>query len=124
MRHHSMYRLSVLLGFVTVAFAPPPAKAQDSLALDPSIAHVLTGGSWSAAGASGQYRFVVRTSGWEHVVSELYIQWLQEDPQARRITVRATRLVTPISPGVYSLDRPELTCKDTGCHIRISGTNA
>jgi hypothetical protein len=117
-----MPRLPMLLGVLSYAFASRCLKAQDSLSLDPSVAHVVTGGSWSSGTASGQYRIVVRTGGWEHVVSELYIQWLQEDPQVQRIVVRATQLVTSVTPGIYSLGRPDLTCTDTGCRVQISGT--
>src|SRR5690348_6454307 len=100
------------------------AHAQDSVSLDPTIAYVTTGGSWSDGNGAGHYRVIVRTDGFEHVGSELFIEWLQ-DPrsEADSETVRARVVVDSITPGIYNLDLPQIACKGTRCQIQVHGLN-
>jgi hypothetical protein len=67
--------MRTILALGLLAALSRPSHAQDTIALDPTIAHVVTGGHWTKGGAGGQYRIIVRTGGFEHVASELFIQF-------------------------------------------------
>ena len=102
---------------------PATAIAQDSLTLDPTVTFVVSGGHWTAGGAEGAYRVVVRSGGFDHIVSELFVQWLQ-DPRSENdsATVRASVKVDSLS-GVWSLGQPKFVCS-SACHVEIAGTDA
>ena len=113
-----------ILPFVPLLLVPPLAMAQDSVALDPAIAHVVTGGHWTQGGARGLYRIIVRTGGFEHVASELFIQWLDDPTQSDDpVKVRMTQPVDSIPARIWSLGRPTLNCS-RACQVEIDGTNA
>jgi hypothetical protein len=56
----------------------PPANAQDRKLLDVDVENVVSGGRWSTADGNGWYRAIVRAGGFEHVVSELTVEWIRE----------------------------------------------
>jgi hypothetical protein len=101
---------------------PAAAVAQDSLKLDPTVAFAVSGGHWSAGGAEGAYRVVVRSGGFDHIVSELFVQWLQ-DPRSENdsVAVRASVKVDSLS-GLWSLGQPKFVCS-SACHVEIGGTD-
>jgi hypothetical protein len=107
---------------VSLVLLPSLLSAQDSLALAPNIEFVVSGGTWSFQGASGSFRVVVRTGGFDHIISDLYVQWLQdprnEDDSA---TVRASTKVDSLS-GIWALDQPRFSCTSS-CVVEVSGTD-
>lgn len=116
--------LSVLLIF----FIGPsrPARCQELSSLDPDIATVVSGGSWTTADGHGVYRVIVRTFGFEHIVSDLTLQWIRdpEGPKAAadRVTatiVRSVRL-EPQCPG--RLDEPVLSKRDQKWRLTVRCT--
>ncbi len=40
------------------------------------VAAVVSGGTWERGAESGSFRVVIVNSGWEHVWSRLYIEWV------------------------------------------------
>jgi hypothetical protein len=92
--------------------------------VEPGIEFVITGGRWTQGKIDGQYRLIVRTAGFEHVASELFIEWLVE-PNATERSGRVVKqlLVTAIRPRMWALERPELNCKPSSCTATIAGTN-
>jgi hypothetical protein len=116
-------RTPLPFAFAVFALGAASLHAQDSLLLDPEVASVVSGGSWTGLTETGTYRITVVTGGWEHVGSFFYIQWLAEDSQQQRVVVRMTRLVKELLPGFVSLGKPELRCGPT-CRVTVSGTNS
>ena len=98
--------------------------AQDSRPIDPTVAAVVSGGQWIDSTSSGQYRVVVRTGGFEHVGSQLAIDWIRE-PRSVSDTdvVSAHAVITEIPEGIYSLDVPQLTCDSRKCQVVVTGLN-
>jgi hypothetical protein len=117
----TMHRLFAPILILSVS--PGVALAQEVLRLDPSIAYVATGGSWSAESNSGQYRVIVRSGGFEHVVSELFVQWLR-DPRSSDDSAMVVRAIEVESlSGIWSLGQPVFVCTDK-CHVEIAGTDS
>lgn len=57
-------------GFVQMGATDPPH-------LEPDVHAVVSGGRWSGPTGNGWYRAVIRTGGFEHVVSSLTLDWMQ-----------------------------------------------
>ena len=98
--------------------------SQESGAIDPAVAAVVSGGSWTSSSSSGQYRVVVRTGGFEHVGSQLAVDWIR-DPRSEgdTVLVAAHAVVTEITEGIYSLDVPHLDCRSEKCQVAVTGVN-
>jgi hypothetical protein len=75
--------------------------------VDPTVAEVVTGGHWSSGGQSGFYRVIVRTGGFEHIVSRLTIEWLIEPTRDDPPRVMRSVQVPELS-GIARLDRPRI----------------
>ena len=91
------------------------------------IEYVVTGGRWSAGGYTGVYRVLVRTGGFEHVVSEAVVEWISTDPGQRRIVhskvapTGAWRLDNPRFRGVEGAWRVELEALETHSTPAVRG---
>ena len=94
-------RASLVLAY---ALASATIEAQDSLALDPTIHHVVTGGRWRSGADEGWYRAVIITGGREHLVSQLTLEWIQERSEGSPVLARSLRLVETGCTG--RLDEP------------------
>lgn len=44
--------------------------------IDISYTHIVSSGYWSDNGKEGFFRFITQNSGYEHVSSKLYVQWI------------------------------------------------
>jgi hypothetical protein len=69
---------------VALVISAGPTAAQDAAKqlatierLDPSIEHIVVGGEWEGEGQRGQIRLIVVAGGFEHLLSTLYVQWVQ-----------------------------------------------
>ena len=102
---------------------PAIALAQDTLKLDPTVTFVVSGGHWTADGTEGNYRVIVRSGGFDHIVSELFVQWVQ-DPRSENdsTAVRASVKVDSLS-GIWSLGQPKFVCSSS-CRVRSVGRHA
>ena len=91
--------------FVLLAalLAARPLCAQDTPAIDPSIAWVASGGTWQTAHAHGHYRLVILSPG-SRATSRLLIEWIDET--GHRNTVLQSRPVTVIAD-TWSLSQPQ-----------------
>ena len=117
----TVHRLFAVI--LLAATMPGLAAAQQAPSLDPSIAYVTTGGGWSTDSSSGQYRVIVRSGGFEHIVSELFIQWLR-DPRDSRDSATVVRTVKLESlSGFWALGQPTFVCAKV-CHVEIDGTDS
>jgi hypothetical protein len=62
----------VALGLFAQASAQPP------LPLPSDVETVVSGGRWRSGGTEGGYRVVVRSGGFEHVVSQVQVDWISD----------------------------------------------
>jgi hypothetical protein len=70
--------------------------------IEPSIARVLSGGTWSSGGDSGTCRVVVQDLGWEQTRSYLFLQWLKVDDGRREVTEFKTVPVAEFNEGDWA----------------------
>lgn len=116
--------MKILFTFIIYCLLTLNLKAQQSsYQIDPSVAFVTTGNYWENSEISGIYRVLVINQGFEHVSSDVYIQWLQENVEKSSFVVLNSLLVKEVSNGQWSIGQPELqTCKKNSICI-INGTN-
>ena len=110
-----------LLALGLLAIIPVRAVAQAPDSLDATLESVVTDGRWEANGREGPYRIVVYTGGFEHVVSEIYLQWLT-DPTGdddSQVIVRSTA-IDSIAQGVWHLRAPVIRCRPA-CTATVVG---
>jgi hypothetical protein len=100
-----------------------PAVAQGTVALDPNITDVVTGGTWHSSSGEGLLRVVVLTRGFDHLVSELYVQWLLPAAGGAEQRVLQTRRVDAIADGVWTLRTPRLRRSVGLWQVIVEGTN-
>lgn len=113
------------------ASEPPGAAAvagvtsADPLGLPAGVVAVRSGGAWTEGEAAGSYRVVVVNAGFEHVVSRVYVQWLEVDPDQRGERVRLTATFADInSLPMYSLDIAAFEAGEGGIDVTLSGYNS
>lgn len=82
-------------------------RAQESRSIDPTIQHVMSGGRWQSGGQSGWYRAIIRTGGFEHIVSNLTVEWIGDDSEP---SVMHSVDVKELD-GLGRLDAPSLTLR-------------
>jgi hypothetical protein len=105
--------LMLLLPFSAFAQSPVPSD----------VYSVASGGYWEAAGESGTYRVLVVNSGFEHVTSRVFVEWVR-GPKPGESTPTVVASVEPELPfgrGIASLNatlQPQLKGK---VHIVVSG---
>jgi hypothetical protein len=112
-----------VLGAALALGAAAPARAQELPALDPAITHVVTGGAWEAAGREGSLRLVVVTHGSDHLISRLYVQWLEVVPDSATPRVVRTERVTAIPDGYWTLGRPRLAHAGGEWRVTVEGAD-
>ena len=69
------------LAFCVVAGTAGPhglLAQQPAPAVPVALEFAVTGGSWQADSSGGQYRVLVLTGGFEHIVSEFHLQWVRD----------------------------------------------
>ena len=103
--------------------APRKAPAQEQSPLDPSVTHVVSGGTWRSREGEGTFRVVVRNQGWEHVSSRLTVEWLAANQDSRSVTVLRSQSPAEISEGRWSLGAPQLIRQSARWMLLIEGTN-
>lgn len=97
----------------------------DELNIDPYVSDIVTVGEWTNSNEKGQYRFITKTYGSEHVFSKLFIQWLSYHIDGEsRSEVIAEAPVKELNNKYYSFTSPE--CKgDWKCqYFDLSTTDA
>jgi hypothetical protein len=93
-----------------LVIGPAPGNAQEPASAPPDLAYVVTGGWWQRGQESGQYRVLVFSPGFEHVISQVFIQWIR-GPQGsdQPGQVIATAPIGPINDQpTWSVGLPEL----------------
>ncbi len=92
-------------------------------ALNPDLVAVVRGGEWTYAGRSGTYRLVVVSSGYEHVTSRLYVQWV-EDPAGRDTPPRIVATKNVLGASLFSLGVPVISRSQGRWQATVDGANS
>jgi hypothetical protein len=72
--------------------APQEVCGQDLATLPPDLVFAVSGGYWEIGSQRGQYRLLVFSEGFEHVISTVFLQWLRE-PQSSEDAADTTAVV-------------------------------
>ena len=64
--------MAVLLNVLT----PASGAAENILAIPVDVEAVVTGGRWTSDKLSGTYRVIVSAGGFEHIVSQVQVDWI------------------------------------------------
>jgi len=91
---------------VGLAAAPGSSTAQSSTPLAPDIETVVSGGSWSQDSLSGYYRVIIRTGGFDHILSTLQIDWVTETTESADSRLVRSRLAEDINAAGSRLSDP------------------
>jgi hypothetical protein len=65
-----------ILVLLCLLWHPLAAQSQDSLR--PDIETVVTGGTWTSDSLVGYYRILIRTGGFDHLISTLDVEWISQ----------------------------------------------
>jgi hypothetical protein len=131
-------RLSVLLAALVACAAAPcfaqarPALAtaapspnlngHDALVVDPDVMLAISGGRWASGAQRGSIRLLLLRANWDHVVpSRLVVQWLEQQPGAKRVVVHASRDADAIPAGGWALGVPRLEQRNGVWHAVVTG---
>lgn len=74
-----MFPSRMLMPRIAVAMlvlASGPGLGAQPSRLPADVETVLTGGFWEAAGQEGRYRVVIRSAGFEHLISSMTVDWI------------------------------------------------
>ena len=97
------------------------AVATQSPHLDPDVHVVVSGGRWSSATGNGWYRAVIRTGGFEHVVSSLTLDWMQSAKDSSSKTTVVHTVVVEACTG--RLDNPQFSARSTVWRLTVRCTD-
>ena len=117
---NSLFITSAIIGLLPLGMVP--LSAQDMPSLDVRVSSVVTGGYWETQTQRGRYRAIVVSGGWEHVSSQLRIEWLLEDPDKQEIRVLRSTTIDSIPDWVYSLGAPSFVYAGKTTQLRVDGT--
>src|SRR4051794_18456719 len=121
--NHRHLVMAICLSALLVGLLALPATAQAAPQLEPSIEFVTSGGWWQRDSTGGTYRIIVRSGGMEHIVSELFVQWLREEACFQcEPTIVATRPLREIVAGTWRFDAPILRPTKAGANLIVRGT--
>jgi len=68
----------VAMAMLATILIPANGMAQETLAIPPDVESVVTGGQWTSDKLSGTYRVIVSAGGFEHIVSQVQVDWIVE----------------------------------------------
>jgi len=93
--------------------------AQSPVPIPADVETVVTGGFWNSASSKGTFRVVIRSGGFEHVVSQLQIDWIA-DPEGNDKPARvvASRLA---ETGSWRLTTPRISKGSNGWRVTVDG---
>ena len=98
-------------------------EESDIATLNADVVAVVSGGEWTSAGRSGTYRLVVVSSGYEHVTSRLYVQWV-EDPAGRDTPSRIVGTKNVLGASLFSLGVPVISRSQGRWQATVDGANS
>ena len=104
-------------GLLAAMFVPVSGAAEQSLTVPPDVVSIVSGGRWKSDTASGTFRVIVQTGGFEHILSRAQIDWIA-DPTARDNgpSVVASRVA---ETGSWRLDNPRIFQRAGRWHVEF-----
>jgi hypothetical protein len=72
------YRAVPRIAVLCACLSPAVTLGQQVLAVPAEVETAVTGGKWKSGNATGTYRVIVMTGGFEHIVSQLQVDWIAE----------------------------------------------
>jgi hypothetical protein len=115
-----MVAIAVLIA--GLAAAPISASATGPAIQAPvvpvSVVEMTTGGFWRTSEDRGRYRVIVETQGWEHLGSRVFLQWIAERPNERKLVVVASLLLSEL-PDNATVAPPRLIGTKSGTMLHV-----
>ncbi len=101
------------------------AVAADAVGVTADVSTVRTGGAWTEGEREGQYRLIITNRGFDHIVSKLYLQWLEQEPEEGVPKVRATVAFAAFNEmPVYNLDIAEWRPQTNRMRVELTAYNS
>ncbi len=95
------------------------------LGLGPQIASVNSGGWWTDDDDEGFYRVVLEDRGFEHVVSKVWVQWIEISPVGGAQRIRETADIEELNgAAACKLEIHRLLPTAEGVEIELVGQNS
>jgi hypothetical protein len=114
MRSGGVLRRIVAAGWLLISGAVFCAQAEEvAVQLLPELTFVATGGYWQQESEGGSVRALVYSGGFEHVSSQLILQWIADPTPETPARVVASVPVEELD-GQYSLDAPRVSMGQNG----------
>ncbi|MFN2567684.1 MAG: hypothetical protein ABR499_22040 [Gemmatimonadaceae bacterium] len=110
------------LGTPAPSAAAPSAAGFDPAKLDPAVRLALSGGRWQSGVQRGTFRLLLLRDGWDQVRNRLVIQWLEEQPAAKRVVVHSSRDVEAVADGAWAIGVPRLELRSGQWYAVVTGT--
>ena len=116
------------MNLATVAFACPflclgPLEAQERPVVPIAVETVVSGGYWTAPdNIEGQYRVIVKTEGFEHLVSSAWLEWIAAPTKDSDATVVATSELVMVEAGSVRLSEPVFSIAGKQWILTITAT--
>jgi hypothetical protein len=108
---------------VRASVAAPPSVGFDPSTLDPSVVMVVSGGRWDTGAHGGIFRvLMLRGTPGLAARSRVVVQWLEEHPVSKRLTLYASRDVDAIPNQTWALAAPRLELRHAQWYTVIVGT--
>jgi hypothetical protein len=101
--------LSPLLVLVALSASAEPQVAT----IDPAVDSVVSGGYWIDGMDRGTYRVIVRSGGFDHITSEITIEWLSEPRDEDEEASVHKSVVVKEGEGLWKAVDPELKVDPT-----------
>ena len=98
-----------------------PIRAQTRDRLPAEVETVISGGWWESGAQEGRYRVVIRSGGFEHVISTMTVDWIVSPTETSDAKVVAS--VTIPTTGVVVHD-PVLLMQGRSWMLRASTTDS
>lgn len=112
--------LTPRIGLTILVLASGPGLGAQPSRLPADVETVLTGGFWEAAGQEGRYRVVIRSAGFEHLISTMTVDWILNATETDSARVLAS---LPVPVGPVALHDPDLSRERDGYVLAVMCTD-
>lgn len=97
--------LTCVLPVIAALLLPDPVYGQQHDQLPTDVETVVSGGLWQKGPEEGRFRVVIRSSGFEHVISTLTVDWISDPTESDSARIVAS---VPIPTTAVVVHDPEL----------------
>ena len=101
------------------------ANAQGVPTVPTEVSGVLAGGYWTSGAQEGSYRIIIVSGGFEHIVSQVFLQWLSQPTSPNdSVVVLSTVELEAISAGGWQATNPQFELKNKKWEATIASSNS